>query len=367
MGLRINTNVEALFVRNQLARADRRRSTALNRISTGRRINSARDDSSGLAIANMFHTRMSSLQVANQNSVEAQSMLRVADGAYSKIENILARMKDLATQAASGQLSDSDRAKLNDEFESVGCEIDRIAKSTRYGNISLIGSGGATTTFQVGATTDAADRLGVTFDSATVATLGLGGTLTINSLSTSGSQPSSYPGTGWVEYANGSKWTGTVTGDWENVSGQLYSWPGSDITADQGSGTTTWVGAGTSTAPSGNSGWSDFSLSGATWTPPPNILTQANAQSVMSVLDTALSSVNGFMSNIGSCQNRLEYTMENLQTVIQNYQSSESTIRDADISVEVTELARAQIIASSSMTMLAHANQTPELILQLLQ
>lgn len=100
MGLRINTNLEALGILNNLRKSDRRKSDSLKRLSSGTRINSAKDDASGLAIANRFKSQISSMRVAYQNTLEAQSMLQVADGGYSGIHDILIRMKDLATQAA---------------------------------------------------------------------------------------------------------------------------------------------------------------------------------------------------------------------------------------------------------------------------
>jgi flagellin len=117
MGLRVNTNVEALNVHNNLALTNNRVSESLKRLSSGRRINSAKDDASGLAVANTFRARISSMRVANQNAMEANSMLQTADGAYSKITDILVRMRDLATQAASGQTEQRD--KLSTEFEQL--------------------------------------------------------------------------------------------------------------------------------------------------------------------------------------------------------------------------------------------------------
>ena len=103
MGLRINTNIEAMEIHRQLVLTNNKLGDSLKRISSGYRINSAKDDASGFAVANMFKAKISSMRVAYQNGSEANSMLQVADGAYNKIYDVLVRMKDLATQAASGQ------------------------------------------------------------------------------------------------------------------------------------------------------------------------------------------------------------------------------------------------------------------------
>jgi flagellin len=160
MGLRVNTNVEALNVHNNLALTNNRVSESLKRLSSGRRINSAKDDASGLAVANTFRARISSMRVANQNAMEANSMLQTADGAYSKITDILVRMRDLATQAASGQTEQRD--KLSTEFDQLKEEIDRIANSTTYGELTLTAAG-KDYMFQIGAGTTDNDKLTVSF------------------------------------------------------------------------------------------------------------------------------------------------------------------------------------------------------------
>ncbi|MBP8644795.1 MAG: hypothetical protein KBH99_01575 [Syntrophobacteraceae bacterium] len=189
MGLRINTNVEALSIHNLLVQTNNRLGDSLKKISSGYRINSAKDDASGFAVANMFKAKISSMRVAYQNSSEANSMLQVADGAYNKIYDTLVRMKDLATQAASGQTENRD--KLQVEFAELQAEIDRIAQSTTYStrnaaSLQLINgssdiSGGIT--FMVGATNDSQNMIGITLNAACTGALGVGSsTLKIDSV-----------------------------------------------------------------------------------------------------------------------------------------------------------------------------------------
>jgi flagellin len=170
MSLRINTNVEALNVHNNLVSTNNKVAQSLKRLSSGLRINSAKDDASGLAVANNFAAKVSSMTVANQNATEANSMLQTADGAYSKINDILTRMRDLSTQAASGQTEQRD--KLNTEYVALKDEIDRIAGSTTYGSLTLTGAA-STYTFQVGAGTTSNDKISISFSSATSSDLGL--------------------------------------------------------------------------------------------------------------------------------------------------------------------------------------------------
>ena len=174
MSLRINTNVDALNVHNSLVNTSDKISTSLKRLSSGYRINSARDDASGFAIANSFSAKVGSMKVASQNASEAQSMLQVADGAYSKVNDILVRMKNLATQAASGQTESL--TTMNNEFASLQKEIDRISGSTTYGTKNLtdgnstVASNGVT--FQVGATNATNNQINLKFSGAMAGCLG---------------------------------------------------------------------------------------------------------------------------------------------------------------------------------------------------
>jgi flagellin len=172
MALRINTNVEALNVQRNLVDNGVRLADSLKRLSSGKRINSARDDASGFAVANKFRADISSMRVAYQNASEAQGMLQTADGAYNKIHDILVRMKDLATQGASGQ---TDGTKLQSEFALLQSEIDRISGSTKYGSTTLINTA-TTVTFQVGQSNASNNQMAVAMSAATVDLLGIDAT-----------------------------------------------------------------------------------------------------------------------------------------------------------------------------------------------
>ena len=152
-------------------------SSSLQKLASGLRINSAKDDPAGHAIANAFKAAISSMTVASQNANQAQSMLQTADGAYSQINNILVQMKSLATEAASGQQTTQNLNSLNGEFAKLQGEIDKIAQSTQYGSTNLIdGTGNAVSgiTFQVGATNVSSNQIIVTFDGATTGCLAVG-------------------------------------------------------------------------------------------------------------------------------------------------------------------------------------------------
>lgn len=277
MALRVNTNVEALNIQRSLNSTQSRVGDSLKKLSSGHRVESAKDDAAGLAVANFFKSKISSMRVAYQNATESNSMLQVADGAYSKVHDILVRMKDLATQAAGGQIENANREQLNTEFTQLQKELDRISESTKYGGQNLVFStaAGATTsfTFQIGATNKTTDQINVQLNAVSTAALAV----------------------------------------------------------------------------------SSASIGGA-----------ASAGLAMDAIDTALASVNTYMANLGASQNRLTYTMENLQTGIENFSASESSIRDVDMAYQVTQFTKDQILQQSGMAMLAQANQAPQQILQLL-
>jgi len=274
--MRINTNVPAINVHRNLTLNSRKFAESLKRLSSGYRINSAKDDASGLAVANKFRADIAALRVAHQNAAEAQSMLQVADGAYSKIYDILVRMKELATQAASDQTVQS---QLTSEFINLQSEVTRIAQSTKYNTTVLINGGTIATeglTFQIGQTNGSEFQLNIKLATADASALGVD----VNQIS---------------------------------------------------------------------------------------IDSAASAREAMDAIDTAITSINQYMSQIGANQNRLQYTMENLEVSIENFSASESTIRDVDMAEEVTNFTKLQILQQSGIAMLAQANMAPQQVLRLLQ
>jgi len=177
MALRINTNVEAIQIHGKLVDTSNALANSLKKLSTGKRINSAKDDAAGFNVANKFRSDISSMRVAYQNASEGQSMLSVADGAYNKVHDILVRMKDLATQAASGQ---TPQAPLQSEFQLLQSEIDRIANSTKYNTTDLI-KADSNVTFQVGQSNDANFQLTIAMKGSTATLLGVSTSVKVDS------------------------------------------------------------------------------------------------------------------------------------------------------------------------------------------
>ena len=173
MSLRINTNVAALQTHRQLVDTDNRLSVSLERLSSGYRINHAKDDVSGLAIANKLRMEVRSLNMAQQNASQAQSVLQVAEGGTNQIEAIVERLKELATSAASDNTDSAGRSNLNGEAQKLLSELDRIANNTKYGDTALLNAA-INFTFQIGYANSANDQISVSTTSGLLSTnLGL--------------------------------------------------------------------------------------------------------------------------------------------------------------------------------------------------
>jgi len=176
MSLRINNNITALNTHRQLVATDQRLSVSLERLSSGYRINKAKDDVAGLSIANKFRLEVRGLRMAQQNTAQATSLLQVAEGGTNQIELIVERLKELATSGASDNTDSAGRARLDAEAQKLLAEIDRIANDTKYGTTALLGqSGGISFTFQIGSSNTATqDIINVTTSSSLLSTnLGL--------------------------------------------------------------------------------------------------------------------------------------------------------------------------------------------------
>ena len=156
----INTNTASMIARDAIHRNERSMSTAMERLSTGFRINSAKDDAAGLAISDRMSAQVSGLNMAVRNANDAISLLQTADGATQEISNMLSRMRELAVQAGSGTYTTTDQAALDLEFGELMNEIDRIAANTEWNGTAVLGGGSTTVTASGASTRDYAIQLG---------------------------------------------------------------------------------------------------------------------------------------------------------------------------------------------------------------
>jgi flagellin len=425
----INTNTSSLVARDAIQRNDRAMSTAMERLSTGSRINSAKDDSAGLAVAERMSSTVGGLNMAVRNANDAISLLQTAEGATNEISNMLSRMRELAVQSASGTYTATDRAALDLEFGALMDEIDRIAANTKWNGSAILAGNGSLETalelanskdIQLGA--DASQTMNLSFkswrtkvavDSNMTAADGTGRngidpvdkfivdfgeasltasqTLIIAGITITGTgTPSGADlASGFDELANGASGDST-NADINSASGTLTGFTTSTIAnTDQvtftavTAGTALTIGgtgSGAATIIAGTGGTANNSAYRSTVssveagilfygsTPTRiDITSVANATQAITELDAAINGAAAEKAKLGSFMSRLTHAADNLQNISTNTSASLSRIADADYATETTELARTQIISQASTAMLAQANQVKQTVLSLLQ
>ena len=274
MGLYINTNVPSLVAQRNLGNSQKAQAKAMERLSTGMRINRASDDSTGLAMSEKFKAEIRSLGQAKRNAGDGISMLQTAESSLETVGDTLIRLRELAVGAANGTLTDTQRLSSHQEFKALRAEIDRVAGVTKFAEITLL-DGSANVNFQVGKDSGGNNVINVTIaDSQTT-----------------------------------------------NIGGDI----------------------------------STLSVS-----------TAAKAGTALAALDTAISDVTTTRATIGAGHNRLMSAISNLESTIENLSAANSSIREIDVASETAELTRTQILMQAGVSVLAQANQSPQMALSLI-
>jgi len=272
MALIINSNIASLNAQRNLSSSQSDLSTAMQRLSSGLRINSAKDDAAGLGISDRMTAQIRGMNQAVRNANDGISLAQTAEGALAETTNCLQRMRELAVQSSNDTNSSNDRISLNAEFTQLIAEIGRIANDTSFNGEVLLDGTFAAAKFQVGA--ESGQTITVSISAADATTLGVNGATVAN-----------------------------FTG----------------------------------------------------------------AQSAIGLIDTAIDTVDTVRGALGAVQNRFESTISNLSNVAENLSAARSRILDADIAKETAALVRANILQQAGISVLAQANQIPQLALALLQ
>ena len=315
----INTNTSSMIARDAIQRNDRAMSTAMERLSTGSRINTAKDDAAGLAISERMSAQVSGLNMAARNANDAISLLQTVDGAASEISNMLGRMYELAVQSASGTYTTTDRTALNLEFEALMFEIQDIAERTEWNGTSIMDDTYDDTTnalkVQLGA--EASQTMAVRIKDWRP-------TLSVDA-QISGITDATTDGIDSADSAY--NLAGTANG----TEAAMYH-----TDADEGV--------------------DNIDISSA-----------AAAAIAVKNIANAIDGAAAERAQYGAYISRLQHAADNLQNVSTNTSASLSQIADADYATETTELARTQIISQASTAMLAQANQVKQTVLSLLR
>lgn len=389
----INTNVMSLNAQRNLNTTSASLATTIQRLSSGLRINSAKDDAAGLAISERFTTQIRGLDVASRNANDGISLAQTAEGAMVEIGNNLQRIRELAVQSANATNSTTDRGALNSEVKQLASEIDRVSSQTNFNGTKLLDGSFSGALFQVGA--DAGQTIGInSIVNASAAALGKAGfaaTQTTTNALASGTATASGSFSGMsvngVSIASVSVAVGDVdtsvakkiasaindklaqTGVYASVDssnklklesvkgGQDFSFTAGSATGATGITFDQSGIAATATAAAGTTNFlKDVDIS-----------TFQGAQKALSIIDNALTSVNSSRADMGAIQNRFTSTIANLSSTSENLSASRSRIRDTDYAKETAELTRTQILQQAGTAMLAQAKQAPQSVLSLLQ
>ena len=393
----INTNVSSLLAKNALVANERSMSTAMERLSTGVRINSAQDDAAGLAIASKMTSQIRGLDQAVRNANDAVSLIQTAEGALIETSNMLQRMRELAVQASSDTNTLTDRTALNQEFVSLRSEINRVAQNTQWNGTNILTKQGGSNSdgihkFQVGANANQTIDLTIgNYQTNSSSQTAVATVATTTSGSSQGATAAAQVSTFKIEndVAVGDVFSLTV-GDKSFTHTVTALAATAELTRDAvfdamiaGIGTVGGVGSSTTdsttgakihtfTASSTAFGSNSFNIASGTagllsGINASSITTAGNANSAVAAVSTALATVNAGRSEMGATMNRLQYAADNLANVARNATESRGRVMDADYAKETTELARTQIIAQAGTAMLAQANQMKQTVLSLLK
>ena len=372
----INTNVNALLSQHALKRNEQEMTIAMERLSTGKRINSAKDDAAGMAISQRMTSQIRGLDQAVRNAGDAISMVQTADGAVVEISNMLQRMRELAIQALNGSNTNDDMSFLNKEFAQLQLEIERIADNTEWNGMKILdgtagsnAGNGDVVTFHAGA--NAGQTLTATFgdfetvrDKVTVAASAVNNsadTVTITNHGYATGQRLVYGaegGTAITALADGTSYYVI------KVDANTIKLATTEANAKADTPTAIALsGDGNNAQKITKYGSYGGDIDSASI----KISTTASAAEALAVLDTAVGGIDEQRAIYGAVMNRLQYTIDNLRNVSMNQMHSRSRIQDADYAKETSELARTQIIQQAATAMLSQANTLQQTVLQLLQ
>ena len=419
----INTNISSLTAQRNLGMSQASLATSMQRLSSGLRINSAKDDAAGMAIADRMTSQVRGMNQAVRNANDGISLAQTAEGALSAVSDNLQRMRELSVQAANGSLSADDRKAVQSEVSQLKNEINRVANQTTFNGTNLLDGSKGVHSFQVGAnanqtiainsltdvrsaalgtsssssftgaqitptpvTGDALTALAGT--SSATASLKVGG-FTLNGITVTGSDMTVADNSKvtaaeyktylsqTVDAINAKSSESGVTAALNVTSAGLLSidMTGTTTTANPTGSIAYGVGTADATAGTklGIGGATGLATAAAglsvqhTGIDDINVSTASGANKALAMLDGALTSVNSMRGDLGAIQNRFTSTVNNLQTSSENLTASRSRIQDADFAAETANLSRSQVLQQAGTAMVAQANQLPQGVLALLR
>lgn len=328
----INTNTLSLTTQNNLTKSQSSLGTAIERLSSGLRINSAKDDAAGQAIANRFTSNINGLNVAARNANDGISLAQTAEGALSEINNNLQRVRDLTVQAQNSSNSASDIDSIQSEVNQRMEEINRVTTQTDFNGIKVLNTGANTKDFSFQVGSKDSETIKISLDKSdgwNLAAAGQTDGKTLNEYKiTTEFADDAKPTTGEIETAEEAN--EAVNGQMRTIKAEGFDVLNGKVAAD------------------------GSAANKETATP-------------LADIDEAIKSVDSQRSLLGASQNRFESTITNLNNTVSNLTSARSRIQDSDYATEVSNMSRAQILQQAGSSVLAQANQVPQTMLSLLR
>ncbi|TQQ51892.1 flagellin [Vibrio cholerae] len=379
MTINVNTNVSAMTAQRYLTKATGDLNTSMERLSSGNRINSAKDDAAGLQISNRLTAQSRGLDVAMRNANDGISIAQTAEGAMNESTSILQRMRDLALQSANGTNSASERQALNEESVALQDELNRIAETTSFGGRKLLNGSFGEASFQIGSSSGEAIIMGLT--SVRADDFRMGGQSFI------AEQPKTKEW-GVPPTARDLKFEFTRK-DGEAVVLDIMAKNGDDIeelatyingqtdlfkaSVDQEGKLQIFVAEPNIEGNFNISGGlaTELGLNGGpgvkTTVQDIDITSVGGSQNAVGIIDAALKYVDSQRADLGAKQNRLSHSISNLSNIQENVEASKSRIKDTDFAKETTQLTKSQILQQAGTSILAQAKQLPNSAISLLQ
>ncbi len=398
----INTNSLSLLTQNNLNKSQSALGSAIERLSSGLRINSAKDDAAGQAIANRFTANIKGLTQASRNANDGISIAQTTEGALNEINNNLQRVRELTVQSQNGTNSSSDLSSIQDEIKQRLDEIDRVSAQTQFNGTNVL-SKSQTLSIQVGANDN--ETIDIKLNEVTASTLKLAG------FNVSGPQATAAKPMADIDANNVKNIWGQTTGvtaaevkvDATNANalgaklgvatgkltltslvqqdnnGNLFAKVNIDATnnADfqalkdkglsvtQGAVNEFYVALNPADANLGTATKATFTINAADFSA--KSLKTQSTESPLKAIDAALAEVDKQRSSLGAVQNRFESAITNLGNTVNNLSAARSRIEDSDYATEVSNMSRAQILQQAGTSVLAQANQTTQNVLSLLR
>ncbi|GAB7230414.1 MULTISPECIES: flagellin [Vibrio] len=384
MAVTVSTNVSAMTAQRYLNKASNELNTSMERLSSGHKINSAKDDAAGLQISNRLTAQSRGLDVAMRNANDGISIAQTAEGAMNEATSIMQRMRDLAIQSANGTNSPAERQAINEESNALQDELNRIAETTSFGGRRLLNGTFGEAAFQIGSSSGEAMIVGLTSIRADDHRMGGTTFLTENG-----------KGKDWGVAADKADLKITLPGMGQDEEGNTVDLD-IEITAKAGDDIeelATYINGQSDliNASVGEDGklqifiaepnvQGDISISGglasdlgftgepiATTVQDIDMTSVQGSQNAIGVLDAALKYVDSQRADLGAKQNRLSHSINNLANIQENVDSSNSRIKDTDFAKETTQMTKAQILQQAGTSILAQAKQLPNSAMSLLQ